>query len=446
MKIEKLHIRNFRGIEDLSMELIPSDTVALIGINEAGKTSVSDCIAMLLAQFIARLTGKNDRETAFPLTDDDINVNSSATQNRITITDGTTRCFWMMASNQPHSVSVKMKSDCVQLAQYVSHLHDKLAHAPDSALPIVAYYHTHRDFLNKSSESGQAIQLGTQKKYASAQFYAYENVLQTGGSNFHEFATWFRLEEDWEYQSKVEKKDLNFVSRSLEVVRNALQTFFSRLSPGHAPILRVKRIKRDGTFTYNQYRLQHDSELIVTHHNQELKVSQLSDGLKLLVLMVGDMAHRLAIANPATAPLQGKGIVLIDEIELHLHPRWQREILPSLRETFPNIQFIVTTHSPQVLSAIRRENIYIISEGKIQRPSGDSFGRDSGLILEEIMSDQKSPIAEMAKQYFRLIERDRYESIEAAELRKEMERKTTSQNPVLIQADAFVRRKRMLGR
>jgi len=223
-----------------------------------------------------------------------------------------------------------------------------------------------------------------------------------------------------------------------------LQNFFSRLSSGEIPILRVKRIKRGGTFTYNQYNLQHDSELLITNHNREMKISQLSDGLKILVFMVSDIAHRLAIANPATAPLQGRGIVLIDEIELHLHPRWQREVLPSLRETFPYIQFIVTTHSPQVLSTIRRENIYGISEGKLQRPSGDSFGRDSGSILEEIMSDKKSPIAEMAGQYFRLIERNKHDCTEAAELREEIEKKTTSQNPVLIQADSFIRRKKML--
>ncbi len=425
----------------MTIEFPPSNSVVFIGINEAGKTSVLDCIAMLSAQFIARLIREGNRETAFPLTDDDINVSSSATQNCITVNDGTARYSWMTARNQPHSTSDKKKNDYVHLKLYISNIHDKLARAPDSDLPIVAYYQTNRDFPNNSSKTGRAIQ----KKYASAQFYAYENALQKKGNNFRKFAAWFRLEEDWEYQSKVEKNDLNFVSRSLEVLRNALQKFFARLSSSKLS-LRVKRIKRDGTFTYTQYNLQHESELVITHHNRELKISQLSDGLKILVLMVSDIAHRLAVANPVTVALQGRGIVLVDEIELHLHPRWQREILPSLQETFPNIQFIVTTHSPQMLSAIKRENIYILSEGKLQMPSGDSFGRDSGSILEEIMSDKKSPIAEMTGQYFRLIEQDKYDSMEAVELRKEIEKKTTSQNPVLMQADSFIKRKKILGK
>ena len=69
--------------------------------------------------------------------------------------------------------------------------------------------------------------------------------------------------------------------------------------------------------------------------------------------MVGDLARRLAIANDGRVDaLSGSGIVLIDEIELHLHPAWQRDILPRLMATFPNVQFFVTTHSPLVLAQL----------------------------------------------------------------------------------------------
>jgi predicted ATP-binding protein involved in virulence len=86
----------------------------------------------------------------------------------------------------------------------------------------------------------------------------------------------------------------------------------------------------------------------------------LSDGEKCLLAMVGDLARRLAIANPDYPDaLQGEAIVLIDEIELHLHPSWQRNIIPALKRTFPKCQFIITTHSPQVLSYIQPKNIYL---------------------------------------------------------------------------------------
>ncbi|WP_309143275.1 AAA family ATPase [Nostoc sp. CHAB 5836] len=111
--------------------------------------------------------------------------------------------------------------------------------------------------------------------------------------------------------------------------------------------------------------------MTVIKQGEELIVNQLSDGEKCLLAMVGDLARRLAIANPSLPdPLQGSGVVLIDEIELHLHPKWQREIIPALTRTFPNCQFIVTTHSPQVISQVKPEGIYILEktdEGVVAR-------------------------------------------------------------------------------
>ena len=93
-----------------------------------------------------------------------------------------------------------------------------------------------------------------------------------------------------------------------------------------------------------------------------LDVSQLSDGEKCTMTLFGDLARRLCIANPRLDdPLKGDGVVLIDEIELHMHPSWQRMVLPKLQETFPNIQFIITTHSPIVLSEVDdRFNVYYL--------------------------------------------------------------------------------------
>ena len=90
--------------------------------------------------------------------------------------------------------------------------------------------------------------------------------------------------------------------------------------------------------------------MVVDKGGREIRVDLLSEGEKCTLAMIGDLARRLILANPAMEnPLEGKGIVLIDEIELHMHPSWQRRILSILKEVFPNIQFIVTTHSPQVL-------------------------------------------------------------------------------------------------
>ena len=95
-----------------------------------------------------------------------------------------------------------------------------------------------------------------------------------------------------------------------------------------------------------------------------LEIGQLSDGEKCTIALIGDLARRLALANPEKKnPLEGSGIALIDEVELHMHPKWQRKIIPMLSETFPNIQFIITTHSPQVLGELDDNiNVFLINQ------------------------------------------------------------------------------------
>jgi predicted ATP-binding protein involved in virulence len=112
--------------------------------------------------------------------------------------------------------------------------------------------------------------------------------------------------------------------------------------------------------------------------------------------MVGDLARRMAIANPSLEkPLHGEGVVLIDEVDLHLHPQWQRMILPRLMDTFPNCQFIVSTHSPQILGELKKEYGKIIplrdGDNGIEVSPGDFnvFGQTSDVILADVMNTSK---------------------------------------------------------
>ena len=94
--------------------------------------------------------------------------------------------------------------------------------------------------------------------------------------------------------------------------------------------------------------------LTIRKGDSRLSINQLSNGERSLIAILGDMIRRLALANPGLDdPLQGHGVVLLDELELHLHPKWQRQIVSNLCETFPNIQFIGTTHSPFVIQSLR---------------------------------------------------------------------------------------------
>jgi predicted ATP-binding protein involved in virulence len=123
-----------------------------------------------------------------------------------------------------------------------------------------------------------------------------------------------------------------------------------------------------------------------------LSVEQLSQGERDLLALVGDLTRRIVIANPAKEdPLAGEGIVLIDEVELHLYPKWQRQVVQLLSTTFPNVQFIVSTHSPQVLSEAEKDSIMLLYQidGECAFTSvQQGKGLSSNEILEEIMDSR----------------------------------------------------------
>jgi len=109
-----------------------------------------------------------------------------------------------------------------------------------------------------------------------------------------------------------------------------------------------------------------------------------------------DLARRLAIAYADQGdPLKGEAVVLIDEIELHLHPAWQRRVLSSLQRTFPSCQFIVTTHSPQVLSEVPNDAVVLVKDFQFVRPAAPTAGRDSNAILTEVMDTPERPAAQV---------------------------------------------------
>lgn len=129
----------------------------------------------------------------------------------------------------------------------------------------------------------------------------------------------------------------------------------------------------------------------VGKNHERFYLEQLSDGERGLLALVFDLTRRLAIANSELEnPIsQGQALVLIDEIELHLHPSWQRRVVRLLRTVFANSQFVITTHSPQVIGQVRPEQLRLLhfdDSGKVfLAGASQSFGMDSSWILQNIM-------------------------------------------------------------
>ena len=169
--------------------------------------------------------------------------------------------------------------------------------------------------------------------------------------------------------------------------------------------------------------------------------SQLSDGYHVFIALVADVARRAVMLNEfdgAEAPEHVEGVVLIDELDLHLHPRWQRTALPSLRKAFPQLQFIVTTHSPQVLSSAENRQVRRLVDGRLQEHGVFVDGRDTNAILRDLMRtddrDDKG-VVELNRLHHAI---DRGDRVEAERIHRELAGRWGDNDPALIRAGWFM--------
>jgi len=219
--------------------------------------------------------------------------------------------------------------------------------------------------------------------------------------------------------------------RELEIVTGAIEKFIHEYKN-----LRITRIPTP--------------RMLIDKNGDTLSLNQLSDGEKNMIAMIGDIARRLAMANPTLKnPLEGDGIILIDELDLHLHPAWQRVIVSKLTEVFPNCQFVVSTHSSQILSHVKADHIFLLKQEKntisIIKPS-ESYGKSSDRQLEDILGVASRPLAikEELHRLFILIQEGNLNDAKA--LMSKLEDEIEGREPELVKANVLIQRKEILGK
>ena len=382
MYISSLQIKDLGPFKDLSLELAnirdgwQSNVTILIGINGSGKTSVLMAISALLSRFVSRMGGGK----AIPMKDTAIRSKASFGQITLHVRDTDEKGIWCIFKDQ-RTRNIRPRPALMRglLDRYRTALDEN----EDASLPLIAFYPVERAVLD--------IPLKIRTRHRFLQLDGYDNALH-GGVDFRRFFEWFREREDAENESGLSEETFKSLERFArersglwkELSRlqasardrqlTAVRTAISRFMPGFTN-LKVQRKPR--------------LRMVVTKGSETLNVSQLSQGEKSLMALVGDIARRLAMMNPGLEnPLEGEGVVLIDEIELHLHPAWQRKIVGLLKQTFPNVQFVLSTHSPLVISDEPDVLVYAIENAEVRQVE-NLFGEDVNSVLGGTM---KTPI------------------------------------------------------
>lgn len=327
MHLDHLALENFRACDELKLAIGRRLTV-LLGNNGSGKTSVLDGIAIGLGAMLTHLpgiSGINFKKSG------EIRQrgNSMAPYARVELR---TRCGieWDRIHRRDKSkrtlAAVPSGKGVKSLEAFLDRtIIDPMNAGAPYQLPLVAYYGVSRAVLEAPLR-----RKGFPKSHTRLE--ALEGALGAN-SRFKSAFIWFYNKETEEFRQQKEQRSFDVRLKELDAVRRAINLIFPEISDPHIALNPLR--------------------LAVTLDGETLDLMQLSDGYKTLLGLVIDLSMRLGLANPhLDDPLGAEAIVMIDEVDLHLHPSWQRRVLADLLRTFPNTQFIVTTHSPFIIESL----------------------------------------------------------------------------------------------
>lgn len=356
MIVTRLKLTNVRTVETAEFSFKPGFNL-IIGVNGVGKTTALESLAVSLAAISRHINGLKGPLHGFTASDIRASAEALTVESEVDFADKP----YSYVIHQPREAAVAQagkeglpREQTVATPAKSAFVGDKppAANGKKVLRPLVVLFSTRRAVPSDRAPAKAAAKGGHAAAFAEA-FSARE--LRLG-----EFAAWMRAQ----------------VALAAETPRSAcvLDAFekaVRRFLPGYTNL----RVSNETT-----------PRLLIERQGIEVPVRQLSDGERGSLALVLDLTRRLAQANPGLddPAATGPGVVLIDEIDLHLHPKWQREMVRNLQEAFPRLQFIATTHSPQVVGEVPRDRVHLLTPRGAEAPSV-ARGADSNWILEHVM-------------------------------------------------------------
>lgn len=360
MKLVHLALRNFRCFEFLELELDPAMTV-LVGENASGKTAVLEGLSIGLSTLFrawpqapqnplrirpeaARIeriqnNGHFDLYPHFPAG---------------ILCEGSFEDHGYAWSRDLFSIRGNTQTTADDLLETMRARGAEVVGGGSARLPLLAYFGTQRLWLQKKDTAP--------KRAIPNRFAGYLDCLDPVSNHKH----W----RDWLFHQTLAELQDGVASPLLAAVQNAIRTAI------------------DGAERFYFDVKNEELQIVWKGSRRAQPFDELSDGWRNLVGMFADLAWRAAVLNPddgADAAARATGVVLVDEVDLHLHPAWQGEVLAALRRAFPKLQFVVSTHSPRVVGSSEAAWIRILdgtsTVGRVQR----AFGRDANDVLRNIM-------------------------------------------------------------
>jgi len=374
MRIRELTLRNYRVHAAPPTFHFAEQFTVVAGINGRGKTTLLDGLALLCSRFLPLVSPA--RSGYRTITPSEVNVGAMFAELKMKVICAGIPLEYQLNYEKERRWITPTKLPTAVRREVINAYNDPSRSG--EAAPLAVYYTTDRAGYRLPKKLPAEVPRGLAAAYSGALF--------NRTVNFRDFMARYRSAITVERAEQADNP--NYLgNRAIEAISQALTTFL-----GGFENLRVQ---------------EEPLRLLVDKAGVTLDLSQLSDGERSFLALICDLGRRLALANPKfDQPLHGAGVVLIDELELHLHPKWQREVSEKLRATFPNIQFIATTHSPFIIQSMR--------PGELLNLDPDEFAEYADRSIEDIAENvmgvevpQKSEryrqMMEAAEEYFRLL-------------------------------------------